>query len=185
MGGLVARYCLRTMEMNNVIHGVDKFISIDSPFLGANTPVGFQKLVEDLSDVDFINIFNIAQGDLNDAITTLNAPASKQMLLRYKGQDPHADYTSLQNTFSQIGFPNQNNIKNIALVNGSNNGTAQSPIGNFSPGDMLFKFEAYSGILNSVIKIRTNNLNSSTTLSSAWILIGGGTYYYKGSNIFL
>jgi len=189
MGGLVARYCLRTMEMNNVIHGVDKFISIDSPFLGANTPVGYQKLVIDLSDVDFINIFNIAQGDLNDAITTLNAPASKQMLLRYKGQDPHADYTSLQNTFSQIGFPNQNNIKNIALVNGSNNGTAQSPIGNFSPGDMLFKFEAYSGILNSVIKTRTNNLNSSTTVSSAWILIGGvpttikdRTYSFNGFN---
>lgn len=189
MGGLVARYCLRTMEMNNVIHGVDKFISLDSPFLGANMPVGYQKLIEDLNDVDLINIFNIAQGDLNDAITTLNAPASKQMLLRYKGQDPHSDFTTLQNTFSQIGFPNQNNIKNIALVNGSNNGTAQSPIGSFSPGDMLFKFEAFSGILNAIIKIRTNDLNSSTTVSSAWILVGGvpttikdRTYSFNGFN---
>lgn len=61
MGGLVARYALRSMEIQNQMHGVDKFISFDSPHLGANVPVGFQKLLEDVDDVDIRQLFNIAQ----------------------------------------------------------------------------------------------------------------------------
>lgn len=172
MGGLVARYCLRNMETKGIVHGVDKFISYDSPHLGANVPVGIQKLVEDIYDVDIRNLFNIAQADLDKALTYLNSPAARQMMLRYKSPNPHADFTALQNTFGQMGFPSQNNIKKIAIINGSTVGTQQSPVNNFAPGDMMFKVDLFTGLANAVIKLRTNNINASTTVSSIWITVG-------------
>ncbi len=42
MGGLVARYALRKMEMEGKDHKTWKYISMDSPHKGANVPVGLQ-----------------------------------------------------------------------------------------------------------------------------------------------
>lgn len=172
MGGLVARYALRSMEIQNQMHGVDKFISFDSPHLGANVPVGFQKLLEDVDDVDIRQLFNIAQSWMDLGNAYLNSPAARQMLLRYKGANPHSDFTALQNEFNQMGFPSQNNIRNISIINASDLGIAQSPIGNFNPGDLLFNATSLHGFANVVIKNRTNNISSSTKVSSIWITVG-------------
>lgn len=40
MGGLIARYALKTMENNKTPHGVGTYVSYDSPHLGANVPQG-------------------------------------------------------------------------------------------------------------------------------------------------
>lgn len=40
MGGLVARYALKTMENNNKIHNVGTYVSYDAPHMGANVPMG-------------------------------------------------------------------------------------------------------------------------------------------------
>ncbi|WP_395044612.1 esterase/lipase family protein, partial [Flavobacterium sp.] len=44
MGGLISRYALRYMEMNNLSHDTRLYISFDAPHLGANVPIGFQHL---------------------------------------------------------------------------------------------------------------------------------------------
>lgn len=173
MGGLVARYSLKSMENRNIFHSVNKFISFDSPHLGANVPVGYQTFLDDLNDVDILNLFNIGNAVINEGVAYLNSTAAKQMLLRYRGPNPHAEFTSLQQEFQQMGFPNQNGIKNIAIINGSLSGFAQSPVSNFNPGDKLLEIDAITGIFNLNLDLRTNNLNSSTKVSSIWLHTSG------------
>ena len=48
MGGLVARYCLASMEKRGKDHQTRKYISLDVPHKGANVPVGFQAAIRDL-----------------------------------------------------------------------------------------------------------------------------------------
>lgn len=56
MGGLVARYALKTMENNNKIHNVGTYVSYDAPHMGANVPMGllygFHGLLKFLDDKD-------------------------------------------------------------------------------------------------------------------------------------
>jgi len=172
MGGLVARYALKSMETQSLMHGVGRFISFDTPHLGANVPVGFQKLLEDVDDIDIRQLFNIAQSAMDKGKAYLNSPAAKQMLLRYKGASPHADFISLQNEFTQMGFPSQNNIRNINIINASSSGTVQAPIGNFNSGDLLLNATSLHGIANFLIKTRTNDISTSTKVSSIWITVG-------------
>lgn len=170
MGGLVARWALTDMEKSGRTHGVSHFISFDSPHLGANVPVGFQKLLEDINDVAIRNLLNISQGALNEVFTMLNSPAARQMLLRYKGPNPHPDFTTLQNEFNTLGFPQQNNIRNISIVNGAAQGTRQEPTNNYNPDDIIFKVDWVSGLISSFIKVRINNVNGNGKVSSLWIL---------------
>jgi|GEM_PF-1384701 len=172
MGGLVARWALTDMERNGRTHNVSHFISFDSPHLGANVPVGFQKLLEDINDVNIRDLFNIGQGAINEAFTMLNSPAARQMLLRYKGPNPHPDFNNLQNEFNTLGFPQQNGIRNITIVNGSAQGTRQEPVNNYNPDDIIFKVDWLSGLISSFIKVRTNQINGNGKVSSLWILTG-------------
>lgn len=51
MGGLVARYALRTMENDNKPHQVSTYVSHDSPHLGANVPLGALYFIPQLISV--------------------------------------------------------------------------------------------------------------------------------------
>jgi hypothetical protein len=134
MGGLITRYALRYMELNSLNHDTRLFVSWDSPHKGANMPIEMQY---------FMNYAAESQNDqdLRDMIdATLNSPASKQMLIdHYKAhlqsgstfeQDPNLLLPSgfinfrdaFQNEIDAMGFPQ--NVRNVAIVNGSNNGTA-------------------------------------------------------------
>ncbi|MBC6369162.1 T9SS type A sorting domain-containing protein [Algoriphagus sp. AK58] len=172
MGGLVARYSLSSMESRNIQHGVSHFISFDSPHKGANVPVGFQKMAEDLDDIDLLNLFNIAQTEINDALFLLNSTAAKQMLLRYKGPSPHAEFLSLQNDLNQFGFPSQAGIRNIAIINGSSLGTQQSPVSSFVPNSLMLDIN-YVSPVSAFVKIATNNLNTNSTVSSIQAYFSG------------
>jgi hypothetical protein len=97
MGGLIARYALTSMENSSRTHNVSHFISFDAPHLGANIPVGYQKLIEDIDDINLFSLLNISIDDVNDAMTSVNSKAAKQLLLRRLGPNPHSDFTSLQN----------------------------------------------------------------------------------------
>ncbi|SEG24150.1 hypothetical protein [Algoriphagus boritolerans] len=104
------------------------------------------------NDIDIRQLFNIAQNDIDRGKAYLNSPAARQMLLRNKGANPHSDFTAFQNEFNQMGFPSQNNIRNISIINASELGITQSPIGNFNPGDLLFNATSLHGFANVVIK---------------------------------
>ncbi len=132
MGGLVARYGLRYMEMNNINADTRLYVSFDAPHLGANIPIGFQHL------------FNyMANGPLGDATiqvlvdAMIKSPASREMLLDQfeghlqAGSNTEFDTASLlpvgkpgfrdafQTELNTMGFPQT--TRNIAIANGSGN----------------------------------------------------------------
>lgn len=119
MGGLIARYALRYMELNGIPHDTDLFISIDTPHKGAVVPLG----VQELADV----IDNIAPfGTPDHADDLLHTPAAKQMLIHHylaHSQTPQGTsfHTQFYADLETMGFPEQ--TRNIAVVNGTANGT--------------------------------------------------------------
>lgn len=120
MGGLVVRYALRYMEIHNIPHDVDLYVSVDAPHQGANVPAGVQhtiKLIDDLVP----SWLSEELGNLEDEI---NHPATKQMLkYHYKGDN---FYQTFYNNLNAMGYPQ--NTRNIAVVNGSLNGSGINPI---------------------------------------------------------
>ena len=73
MGGLIARYALTSMENSSRVHNVSHFISFDAPHLGANIPVGYQKLIEDIDDINLFSLLNISISEVDDAMTSVRS----------------------------------------------------------------------------------------------------------------
>ncbi|WP_299892077.1 T9SS type A sorting domain-containing protein [uncultured Lacinutrix sp.] len=82
MGGQISRYALAYMEKHNIDHNTRLWVSIDSPHLGANIPIGAQALLNVLKNVtgsvgaaDFVN-------------NQLGSAAAKQQLIeQYNGTE--------------------------------------------------------------------------------------------------
>lgn len=93
MGGLVARYALRDMELNSEVHDTKLYISHDAPHQGANIPLAYQAMVrhlvgEEVSLPVFLSLFDITIldladqfPDLQDGLALLQTPAAQQMLI--------------------------------------------------------------------------------------------------------
>ncbi len=143
MGGLVARYALRYMEMNSLNHDTRLYISFDAPHLGANIPIGYQHL------------FNyMANGPLGDATVQvlvdamIKSPASREMLLdQFEGHLAAGSDTefnpnivlpvgkpgfrdAFQTELDAMGLPQ--NTRNIAITNGSGSSAT-----NGTPGQVV------------------------------------------------
>ncbi len=138
MGGLVSRYALKYMEDNTLDHETRLYISFDSPHRGANVPMSIQYL--------FNYMVNGAPGitDLAPLVNgLLGSAAAKQMLIdHYLG---HVDGSGVEQTGSNlpVGAPNfrdafqteldgmgfPQNTRNIAVSNGSSQGTLTGSIG--------------------------------------------------------
>ena len=174
MGGIVARYCLTDMERRGRTHQVGEYISYDSPHLGANTPVSVQQILLDFEDIDVRQLFNFGQSVINRELRRLNAPASRQLLLRFKGPNPHPDYVALQNELNTLGFPRQGGIRNIAIVHGNENGGRQNPGVNFNPGDQTLAVTgSVYALVSGSIRTWTNQINGRNRVSSIWIFLSG------------
>jgi len=126
MGGLVARYALRTMEVAGKDHQTWKFISVDAPHKGANVPVSVQAMVRHLQELDlrvfFIKVLSAADifSDLKGAVNLLNSKAAKQMLIYQVTKDltyDNSEYTAFMQEYDALGFPQQ--CQNIAIADGS------------------------------------------------------------------
>lgn len=134
MGGLISRYALSYMEQNSIAHDTRLFISFDSPHLGANIPISFQYLLNYIAEAE-------DNADAQLIVSSLlNTPAAKEMLVdHYLGhllagstyeQDPSILLPTgapnfrdaFQAELDAIGFPQQ--VRNVAMVNGSAVGTA-------------------------------------------------------------
>jgi len=159
MGGLVGRYALRDMEINGETHETKLYISHDSPHQGANVPLAAQALVrhlvgEQISLPVFLSLFIVPIVDLEDNVdglsdgyALLQSPAAQQMLiyqLQGTGTSLSVNNSSLNSSFLSeyrtMGYPQQNNIRNIAIANGSECG---NPL-NFNP---------YADIVNANIQV--------------------------------
>ncbi len=152
MGGLVARYALRHMETTGRTHETKLYISHDAPHQGANVPLAYQAFVRHLvgESIDiplFLNLFGVNDMDITDfapdlqtGMDLLNSPAAQQMLiyqLQGSGAGISIDNSTLHGSFgteySNLGYPSQGGIRNIAIANGSE---CASPL-DFAPYDNL------------------------------------------------
>ena len=148
MGGLVARYALRKMEMEGKDHQTWKYISVDAPHKGANVPVGIQAAVRHIENIDFNIYWFITVGNISDfnanlkgAINLLNSKATKQLLMYQVTKDftyDNSEYTSFMSEYESMGFPQK--CQNIAITDGSGNDTKI-----FGPGTQLLNInESFS-----------------------------------------
>ncbi|MDQ3073452.1 MAG: hypothetical protein M3Q97_09345, partial [Bacteroidota bacterium] len=123
MGGQVARYGLRWMELNNEPHCTRLYVSFDSPHKGANIPMGMQYMAKFHSHL---------QKTWN---SKLMRQASIQLLHDHASVYPnvHPRRTEYLNEMQTMGYPQY--CRNVAITNGSLNSIDQS----FSPNEKLFK----------------------------------------------
>jgi hypothetical protein len=135
MGGLVARIALRKMELDGVDHQTWKYISVDSPHKGANVPAGLQAAVRHIQNTN-LQIFTINVLDYEsfeetrEVIKLFESKAAQQMLI-YSIDKNYSYNNNTHNLFQQeydrLGFPQR--CQNIAVSNGSNNGSLIFPAG--------------------------------------------------------
>lgn len=139
MGGQISRYALAYMEKNNIQHNTRLWVSVDSPHLGANIPLGAQ------AEINLLKNGNDQAEDFYN--NQLGSVAAKQQLIEFhkegdsyhtvdqlllnaktisQGFSTNSGSTFFQNFYNNQfsnGLPNSKgypiNLRKIALTNGS------------------------------------------------------------------
>lgn len=168
MGGLVARYALRTMELNGEEHETTTYISHDSPHKGANVPLGALYFVHQLMSMahGYDNLVNVADLFMANKLTnaemavynTMHSMAARQMLVNYVDPSGNLDnsvHNDWQAELDLLGFPEGDNgtgIQNLTIVNGREYDIASSLVygGHLLYLDGYFKSSFLSDILGSL-----------------------------------
>ena len=140
MGGQISRYALAYMEKHQIEHRTRLWVSVDSPHLGANIPIGVQTLLHLLYDTtgsvaaqDFIEqqLGSAAarQQLIDQYCSAQNGHLSQQWLDgRTISQGFNVDrgrpiYINYYNNLYNNGLPNSQgfpkNLRKVALINGS------------------------------------------------------------------
>ena len=172
MGGIIGKWALREMEINNEAHDVDKFISFDAPLQGANVPLGIQTLIQDLSNRSGKVVVHSPLGGIGvvvksfsfgefvpvikTLVTVFNKPATKQMIF-YNAWAPTNNrrefHDAFYSQFNALGDLQQ--IEHIKISNGSSTGQNQL----LDPGEMYARVigvgytPQYTGIGITTVKI--------------------------------
>lgn len=150
LGGVISRYALAFMEQQGTEHGIDTYISVDSPHKGANVPLSLQRTLafisrgfEKVADANqtWYNKFTawslsrigydeVSQGlddltgykrDALGYLANVDTVAVQQLLINhYSTSVEHPLKVQLQSELNQLGFPENSN--NIAIVNAAMSG---------------------------------------------------------------
>lgn len=139
MGGLVVRYALRDLEMNEPTYDYQTrlFISHDAPHWGANVPVGYQAMVQYIAPWKVLNAnwqaiqYKDMFPEAIDALSIFNSPAAKEMLIQrynlhsssnsYSLSSDNSTHTNFMATLNTMGWPTK--CRNVLLSNGACDGT--------------------------------------------------------------
>lgn len=182
MGGLISRYALAYMEKNNINHNTRLWVSFDSPHLGANIPIGAQE-----------NLYFYGYNGRQDQAKTkfdenFRSPAARQMLIEQldnkheafpypttlwgnnspSGQNNNTPFrqqfqTNLNSNglSGSDGYPQ--NLRKIALINGTTNGATTNNAGNKFLELAAFTIIKYGQIFGTPIqtKIKVATINDS------------------------
>jgi hypothetical protein len=149
MGGLVARYALRDMEVRRAAnpslpaHDTRLYISHEAPHQGANVPLGFQYMVKSVAAIQLVPGFTLGQlnPEVGDFAGLLDEPATQQLLIYQTDPRGGAVHTAWLNEYNQLGYPQQ--CRNVATSGGSECGRPQS----FAPGARLLTIQG-NGLLD-------------------------------------
>lgn len=163
MGGLITRFALKYMEINNLNHDTRLWVSIDSPHYGANVSIGLQHIFNYFA-------YGIANSDAVKPLVngTLRSAAAKQMLVDHFDahttsiagvSNPTVPTTGLpltptgfanyrnnfQNRMNTMGFPQT--TRNVCIANGSGVGALFNSLQNtpVSPGFELINSNIATG----------------------------------------
>lgn len=133
MGGLIARYALKTMENQSVRHQVSTYVSYDSPHLGAHVPLGVLYAFHGiLSFLDGHNVLDALLTEFTPAKEYINlgksmaySTAAQQMLVQFvdaAGNYNNQEHAHWQNELKTLGFPKGDlgtSFKMLAISNGN------------------------------------------------------------------
>lgn len=161
MGGLVARFGLKTMENLNIDHETRLYVSFDSPHQGATLPEGLYSMASHIATANFsiLNnpIYFLRQGsaELTELYNIITSSSVNQML---KNSNLHIPF---QNAMDALGYPE--NLRKVAVSNGSMRGIRQRRTGGgyLAPGDILIDFNSgdeffdLPDIINANLQIRS------------------------------
>lgn len=131
MGGLIARYALKTMENNGTPHNIGTYVSYDSPHMGANVPIGllygFHGLLKFLDDKNIIDSLLEKYTEVGALIEIgkryAYSTATQQMLVDYidpTGNPNNSVHEQWQKEIDNLGFPNGDSgkdFKKLAIAN--------------------------------------------------------------------
>lgn len=132
MGGLVARYALRNMEINGEEHQVSTYVSGDTPHLGVNVPIGIQVFVNQLLSLmaGYRNTVDIMDEYYNDKLTekervlksVITSTAAQQMMYycAYGESITSFHHENWQQIINDIGFPKGDKYSDIELISLAN-----------------------------------------------------------------
>ncbi len=168
MGGLAARIALADLEADAVPHGVELFITYDTPHSGVNVPHGMQMLKVKLdewaamTEADFIaidpgweGVFNLASmvgmtTSLDpDAVTGFPDPTSLQaQQMTIQGAVAPSEYPAFMALLDEVGFPATPRM--VAVSNGNTAGIECTQA--VAAGGELFYFTGAKG--NSAASVR-------------------------------
>lgn len=138
MGGLICRYALCTMENMGIDHHTKIYVSLDSPHLGANLPIGLQYLYHDLRNIVYniktainytFDLFEITEIEdyINLIDHNLHSSSARQMAINYidaNGMVDNSIHEELMEDMLDLGFPTgtaEHPIINLAISNGDIN----------------------------------------------------------------
>ncbi|HFG0566022.1 TPA: T9SS type A sorting domain-containing protein [Flavobacterium psychrophilum] len=173
MGGLVSRYALAYMEKNGINHNTKLWVSFDSPHLGANIPIGAQ---ENLYFYGYKGRQDQAKLKFDE---NFRSPAARQMLIEQldgkheaspyptdlwsntapNGQNNNSPFRQqFQNNLNSNGLAGSNgypqNLRKIALINGTTNGTKTNGEGNMFLELAAFTIIKYGQIFGTSIQTK-------------------------------
>lgn len=174
MGGLISRYALAYMEKNNLNHNTKLWVSFDSPHLGANIPIATQ---ENLYFFGYRGRQDKAKTKFDE---NFRSPAARQMLIEQLDYNQeNAPYPTnlmpngtvptggnnntpfrqqFQTALNSNGLSGSNgypqNLRKIALINGTTNGTKTNSEGQLFLELAYFKIIKYGQIFGTPIQTK-------------------------------
>lgn len=113
MGGLIARWALRQIELAGCCHNTRLYATFDSPHRGANIPLGVQHWVKNAADA-IGYIVESAEVSYEDV---LKSPGASQMSRFHVSANSAAMHQAWIAELDSIGHPEE--CYKIALINGS------------------------------------------------------------------
>jgi PGAP1-like protein len=131
MGGIVARYALKSMENRGVDHKTSVYVSFDSPHMGANFPLAIEETIEELYDEVMSVDEVVSSSDVRRARNIYKSSAASSMLLSGANFRPA--------TISD--FPNK--LVRIGVTSGSLLGSNGLMDNSVSEGEIVAAFKYY------------------------------------------
>jgi hypothetical protein len=183
MGGLVLRYALRTMELNDCCHNVRLYGTFATPHRGANIPLGIQHMLYELGHNGLV-LEKKGKDAARNYNYVLNCPAARQMTIVHREPSARMEHQAFLHLLDSIGHPED--VIRIGLSNGSATQLGQNSQGTFlQENDVLLDMDIRLfnapvivpsvGIVITLVEILDHVINTSNTTGN-----GPGVYWQFG-----